>query len=94
MLQEEFDKACQFISHVNDILAVMNCKKLKLYDGSECMKLASEEVLFETGNLHVELSDQFRATFLENQCSLLEANYEAFLRENHVMHAQLTGKSS
>ncbi|CAH1436405.1 unnamed protein product [Lactuca virosa] len=116
VLQEEFDMAFQLIAHVDDIFAIANGKKLKLYDGllslrdrylfsevnlciSEGMKSADKEVLFDTGKHHVELSAQFRVAsgrinFLENQCSLLEADYEAFLRENDVLHAQLTGKSS
>lgn len=64
----------------------------------ESMKSASEEVLFEAGKHHVELTDWFhvsseRISFLENQRSLWEADYEAFLQENKVMRAHLVESS-
>ncbi|CAH1444127.1 unnamed protein product [Lactuca virosa] len=109
LLREKLDEACQVITRAEDILANVNRKKSKLYDGIsslhdrylsfeenlctfEGVKLVGEEVLFESGKHHVKLRDRFhvaseRIVPLETQRSLLEANYEVFLRENHVLRA-------
>lgn len=65
---------------------------------SKGMKLASEEMLLKAGEMYANLSIRYHdimATIimLEEQKALVEAEYEACLRENDMLCAQLALKS-
>lgn len=62
------------------------------------MKFASEVMLLKAMEIYVDLSICYQETgakivVLENQKSLVEADYEACLWKNDVPHAQLATKS-
>ncbi|CAH1428550.1 unnamed protein product [Lactuca virosa] len=85
LMSDQFE---QFLHEVSQ-------ENLRVVDG---MKLASEEMLVNVGEMYADLLTRHRdamskVDLLENQKTLVQAKYETCLQENDVLHAQIVSKS-